>query len=77
MKIKFFGGARTVTGSCYGVETREGRVLVDCGLFQGTRALEERNRRINLYRPQGTDSVVLTHAHIDHSGLLPAYVKAG
>ncbi len=77
MRIEFLGGARTVTGAAYRVESSSGVVLVDCGLFQGPKALEERNRQINLYRPLRTEAVVLTHAHMDHAGLLPAFVKAG
>lgn len=77
MRIEFLGGARTVTGAAYRVESASGAVLVDCGLFQGPRLLEERNRQIRLYRPLRTEAVVLTHAHMDHAGLLPAFVKAG
>lgn len=77
MRIEFLGGARTVTGAAYRVESASGSVLVDCGLFQGSRALEDRNRQVHLYRPLRIDSVVLTHAHMDHAGLLPALVKAG
>jgi metallo-beta-lactamase family protein len=77
MRIQFLGGAQTVTGAAYLVDNGRSRVLTDCGMFQGSRSLEERNRQIHLYRPRGIDAVVLTHAHIDHSGLLPALVKAG
>ncbi len=77
MRITFIGGARTVTGAAYRVETTQAAVLVDCGLFQGPRALEERNRRMERYRPLDVDAVVLTHAHMDHAGLVPALVKAG
>jgi len=77
MKITFLGGARTVTGSSFHLETAGGSLLVDCGLFQGPRSLEERNRKISLHHPKRIRAVVLTHAHIDHSGLLPALVKAG
>ncbi len=66
-----------MTGAAYRVETAEAVILVDCGLFQGPRKLEERNRRIELYRPLEVDAVVLTHAHMDHAGLVPALVKAG
>lgn len=77
MRLEFLGGARTVTGAAYRVESALASVLVDCGLFQGFKALEERNRQIHLYRPLRTQAVVLTHAHMDHAGLLPAFVKAG
>jgi metallo-beta-lactamase family protein len=77
MKITFLGATRTVTGSAFRVETLQGRVQVDCGLFQGSRSLEQRNRKTALHRPKATDALILTHAHIDHTGLLPALVKAG
>jgi metallo-beta-lactamase family protein len=77
MRLSFLGGVETVTGSAYAVETGGSRVLVECGLFQGPPSLEERNRRLHLYRPRETRAVVLTHAHMDHAGLLPALVKGG
>lgn len=77
MRITFIGGARTVTGAAYRLETPEAVILVDCGLFQGARTLEERNRKIEIYRPREVDAVVLTHAHMDHAGMVPALVKAG
>lgn len=77
MRITFIGGARTVTGAAYRVETPEATILVDCGLFQGPRTLEERNRKVEIYRPLEVDAVVLTHAHMDHAGMVPALVKAG
>lgn len=77
MRMEFLGSARTVTGAAYRIETGAASVLVDCGLFQGPKALEERNRQVHLYRPARTDAVVLTHAHMDHAGLLPAFIKAG
>ncbi len=77
MKIKFLGAARTVTGSCYVVETEHCRFAVDCGMHQGNAAIEERNRERALYDPDKLDFVLVTHAHIDHSGLLPLMVKAG
>lgn len=77
MKISFLGAAREVTGSCFLVETGGRRVLVDCGLIQGTAADEKRNRNPFPFNPQAIDAVVLTHAHLDHSGRLPLLVKAG
>lgn len=77
MKLKFLGGAGTVTGSKCLVETEHASVLVDCGLFQGSRQLEFENRRpfgIDLSR---LDAVVLTHAHLDHSGALPLLIRSG
>lgn len=77
MKITFLGAARTVTGSCYVIETPSARFAVDCGMFQGNSAIEARNFETDNYRPESLDFILLTHAHIDHSGLLPRMVKKG
>lgn len=77
MNLSFLGGAGTVTGSKTLVETAEAQVLVDCGLFQGLKQLRLQNRGSPPVDPRGLDSVVLTHAHLDHSGYLPALVNAG
>ncbi len=76
MKISFFGASGTVTGSRTLVEAR-GRVLVDCGLFQGLKKLRLKNWTPPPLKVEQLDAVVLTHAHIDHSGYLPALCKAG
>lgn len=77
MKISFYGAAGEVTGSCYLVETEQVKFLVDCGMFQGAPETEARNRRPFPFDARHIDFVLLTHAHIDHSGLLPRLVLAG
>ncbi len=77
LKLAFYGAARTVTGSCFLVEAGDTRVLVDCGMFQGTREIRERNYRDFPFRPGDIDFVLLTHAHIDHSGLIPKLFLGG
>ena len=75
--ITFLGGADSVTGSKYLVEHQRQRLLVDCGLFQGYKQLRLRNWAPLPVAPQQIDAVVLTHAHLDHSGYLPLLVKQG
>ena len=77
MKIQFLGAAKTVTGSCYMIEACGRRFCVDCGMHQGNKAIEERNRNEQGYRPSMIDFILVTHAHIDHSGLLPMMVSMG
>ena len=77
MKIEFVGGAGTVTGSSYIIKDEDFAIMVDCGMFQGKRELVERNQLHLIYDPPRIDCMVLTHAHIDHSGLIPKLVKEG
>ncbi|HZN61651.1 MAG TPA: MBL fold metallo-hydrolase [Planctomycetota bacterium] len=77
MKITFHGAARTVTGSRHLLEVNGQRILLDCGLFQGRREEADRRNRLLGFGPGDVDEVVLSHAHIDHSGAIPALVKNG
>jgi metallo-beta-lactamase family protein len=76
-KITFYGGVGSVTGSKYLLESNGRKVLVDCGLFQGDRELRERNWQDPPFTPAEIDAVIITHAHIDHTGFLPRLVKLG
>lgn len=75
--VTFWGAAQTVTGSRHLVEHAGRRILVDCGMFQGLKELRLRNWEPFPVDPASVDAVVLTHAHIDHSGYLPAFVRDG
>jgi metallo-beta-lactamase family protein len=76
-KLTFLGAAGTVTGSKYLVEAAGKRLLLDCGIFQGSNELSDRNYKPLSIDPKTIDYVVLTHAHLDHTGWLPCLVKAG
>lgn len=77
MKIEFHGADRGVTGSCHLIESGSTRVLIDCGLYQGGRELDEENSEAFGFEPGDIDIVLLTHAHLDHCGRLPLLVKRG
>lgn len=77
MRVEFLGGVRTVTGSATLLEHGPLKCLVDCGMFQGNKDLEERNRSTHPYLSDEISFILLTHAHMDHSGLIPKLVKEG
>ena len=75
LRLSFLGGAGTVTGSKYALDDSKHRILVDCGLFQGFKALRLKNWAPFPIEPRRIEAVILTHAHIDHSGYLPLLVN--
>jgi len=77
MKLSFHGAAGEVTGSCYLADSVHTRFLVDCGMFQGGREADLKNQRFPAFDPRSIDFVLITHAHIDHSGMLPRLVAMG
>lgn len=77
MQIQFLGAAGTVTGSKYLLTTSSSKIFVDCGLFQGYKPLRLKNWEDLPFNPATLDAVVLTHAHLDHSGYLPSLIKQG
>lgn len=77
MQLSFLGAAQTVTGSNYLVTTKNHNILVDCGLFQGNQEMEKMNYKDFPFDPASIDILILTHAHIDHSGRIPKLVKEG
>src|SRR5512133_2520790 len=77
MRLHFYGAARTVTGSQFLLEVNGKRLLIDCGMYQGKRAESYTRNRSFAFQPRDVDAVLLTHAHIDHSGNLPSLVKQG
>lgn len=77
LRLSFHGAAKTVTGSCMEFTSGSRRVLVDCGMFQGSRTLERLNLEPFAFNPREVDAVIVTHAHIDHSGMLPKLAAQG
>ena len=76
-KVTFCGACGTVTGSSTLLEWGQTKVVVDCGLDQGGEELEQRNWRWFKFEPHELDAIVITHAHLDHTGLLPRLVAKG
>jgi len=77
MKIHFLGAARVVTGSNILLETESRKILLDCGMFQGSRQLNRLNYQPFRFNPEEIDLLILSHAHIDHSGRIPSLIKSG
>ena len=77
LTLHSLGGAGTVTGSRHLIENDGRRIMVDCGLFQGYKPLRERNWKPFPVSPKSIDAIILTHAHLDHSGYLPKLVREG
>ncbi|KKU51913.1 MAG: Beta-lactamase domain protein [Parcubacteria group bacterium GW2011_GWA2_47_10] len=75
--ISFYGGAQEVTGSCYLLEAESKKILVDCGLFQGYKFADEKNKKPFPFKASEVDALVVTHAHIDHVGRIPKLYKEG
>jgi len=76
-RLSFHGAARGVTGSCFLLEFRGRKILIDCGMFQGSRELEEENAEPFGFKPAQIDTLLLTHGHLDHCGRIPLLVKRG
>lgn len=77
MNIKFFGATKMVTGSCHMIEAEGKKLLLDCGMFQGSKTEDLMNFEDFGFNPAEIDYLVLSHAHIDHTGRVPLLVKKG
>jgi len=77
MEVKLFGAAKEVTGSCYSIATGNEKILIDCGMFQGSKDNSRLNYEDFAFNPRQYDALILTHAHLDHSGRIPQLVKNG
>ncbi len=77
MKIHFYGGSHEVTGSCYLIETEKSKIVLDCGMFQGSDFNEGKNHEDFPFDPRDINAVLVSHAHLDHTGRIPKLVKDG
>jgi len=77
MEIKIFGAGKEVTGSCFALETKESKILIDCGMFQGGKEMVRMNYEDFGFSPNQYSALILTHAHLDHCGRIPKLVKFG
>jgi len=77
VRLQFLGAAGIVTGSCFLLDTAKARIMIECGMYQGRKEIREKNYESFKITPRDVDHVLLTHAHIDHSGLIPKLVKHG
>jgi metallo-beta-lactamase family protein len=77
MEVRLFGAAKEVTGSCYSVVTADEKILIDCGMFQGSKETVRKNFDNFVFEPKRYDALLLTHAHLDHCGRIPKLVKNG
>ncbi len=77
MKLEFHGADQNVTGSCHLFEVAGKKILIDCGLYQGGRDMDEENSKPFGFGPANIDYLLLTHAHLDHCGRIPLLVKRG
>ena len=77
MRLTFYGGVKTVTGANYLLDDGDQKILIDCGLHQGSSYCESNNWEPFLYDPKEIKAVFVTHSHIDHIGRLPQLVKSG
>ncbi len=77
MKLEFHGADQNVTGSCHLLEVAGKKLLIDCGLYQGGREMDEENSEPFGFDPASIDYLLLTHAHLDHCGRIPLLVKQG
>lgn len=75
MKIIFIGATRMVAGSCHLIQTKDINILIDCGLFQGTKDDEKKNEKAFPFNTSEIQCLLLTHAHLDNTGLIPKLVK--